>query len=191
MWARTRPDDSDRSENAYELAEGYGNMGALLMDLGRHGEAGPHLVSALEILADEVELAHECNAGTLVVLGRALSAQGDYPGAVSSINSALAVYMNICRTYSADSARALANVGAVYKEGAEEDQTLTAPQRAHVLDQASGALRGALNGCEHMYGEDHPMIGGILRALAEVCDAQGDNENGGRYRERAERPTTA
>lgn len=186
VWSRTRPDDSDRGENAYELAESHGNMGQLLMDLGRHGEAGGHLVSALEILSNEVELAHERNAGTLVTLGRALRALPDYPEAVRTINSALTLYMNIGRTYSADSARALANVGATYMEGAEEDQTLSASQRAHVLAQANGALHGALNGAEHMYGEGHPITGGILRVLAEVCEAQGDAENGRRYRERAE-----
>lgn len=186
VWSRTRPDDSDRGENAYELAESHGNMGQLLMDLGRHGEAGGHLVSALEILSNEVELAHERNAGTLVTLGRALRALPDYPEAVRSINSALTLYMNIGRTYSADSARALANVGATYMEGAEEDQTLSTSQRAHVLAQANGALHGALNGAEHMYGEDYPMTGGILRVLAEVCNAQGDAENGRRYQERAE-----
>jgi tetratricopeptide (TPR) repeat protein len=185
-WENIPPDHHrEMREGAYRVAESYGNMGALLMDLGRHGKAGPHLASALEILADEVELAHERNAGTLVNLGRALRAQMDYPTAVSSIESALKIYVNIGRTYSADAARALANVGATYKEWAE-DQTLSAPQRAHILDQASGALRGALNGSEQMYGEDYPMTGGILRVLAEVCDVQGDAENGRRYRERAE-----
>jgi tetratricopeptide (TPR) repeat protein len=186
VWERTRPDDPDRIENAYELAEGHGNLGALLMDLGRHGEAGPHLVSALEILADEVELAHERNAHTLVVLGRALRAQRDYPGAVSSIESALTIYMNIGRTYSADSAQALANAGAAYMEWVDKDQTLSARLRVRLLDQASGALHGALSGSEQMYGEDYPMTGGIIRALAEVCYARGDTEHARRYRDRAE-----
>lgn len=186
VWEGTRPDDHDRGENAYELAESHGNMGELLMDLGRHGEAGGHLVSALEILSNEVELAHERNAGTLVTLGRALRALPDYPEAVRSMESALTVYVNIGRTYSAASARTLANVGATYKEWAEEDQALAVERRAWILDQASGALHGALNGAQVMYGEDHPMTGGILRVLADICDAQGDVENGRRYLERAE-----
>ena len=57
VWERTGPNDPNRRENAYKVAESHSNIGALLMDLGRHGEAGPHLASALEILADEVELA--------------------------------------------------------------------------------------------------------------------------------------
>jgi tetratricopeptide (TPR) repeat protein len=186
VWERTRPGDPDRSETAYKVAESYGNMGALLVELGRHEEAGPYLSSALKLLADEVELAHERNAGTFVNLGRVLRAQGDYPLGVSTIESALRIYMNIGRTYSGASARALANIGAAYKEWADEDQTLSALQRAQILDQASGALHGALNGFEQMYGEDYPTTGGILRALAEVCDAQGDDENGRLYRERAE-----
>jgi tetratricopeptide (TPR) repeat protein len=184
VWERTRPDDPDRSENAYELAESYGNMGALLMDLGRHEEARLHLASALEILADEVELAHERNADKFVNVGRALQAQGDYPGAVSSIESALVIYVNIGRTYSP--AATLANVGAAYKEWAEKDQTLSASRRGWILAQASGSLHGALNGSEQMYGEDHPVTGGILRVLAGVYDAQGHSEDGRRFRARAE-----
>ncbi len=98
----------------------------------------------------------------------------------------LIVYVDIGRTYSPAAADALANVGATYKEWAEEDQTLSAARRARILEQASGALHGALNGSEQMYGEDHPMTGGILQILAGVCDAQGSTGNGRRYRERAE-----
>lgn len=185
-WESTPPEHHrERREAAYRVAESLGNMGALLMDLGRLGGAGPHLMSALEILADEVELAHERNAGTLVNLGKAVRAQMDYPAAVASLESALKIYVDIGRTYSADAARALANVGAAYREWAE-DQTLSAPQRAHILDQAGGARRGALDGSEQMYGEDHPTTGGILRVLAGVCDARGETGDGRRYLERAE-----
>lgn len=185
VWEETHPDDPDRVENAYELAESHGNMGQLLMDLGRYGEAGGHLMSALDILTDEVELAHERNAGTLVTFGRALRAQRDTT-AVLTINSALNIYMEIGRTYSAEAVRALANVGSVYMEWAEEDQTLSASQRDHNLDQANGSLHGALNGACVLYGEDHPATGGILQVLAKVCDTQGDTANGRRYREQAE-----
>ena len=185
VWERTRPDDPNRQENAYELAESYGNMGQLLMDLGRHEEAEPHLMSALAILADEVGQAHERNAGTLVSLGRALRARRAYPQAVSSIESALTTYENIGIGYTRAVADALANAGATYKE-AEEVQMLPASLQARILEQANGALHGALNGSEQMYGEDHPMTGGILRVLAEVCEAQGYTEDGRRYRERAE-----
>lgn len=60
------------------------------------------------------------------------------------------------------------------------------PQRTWTLGQSSGSLHTALEGAEEMYGEAHPITGGILQALSEVCTVQGDVENGGRYRERAE-----
>ena len=185
VWEETPPEDPNRGENAYELAESQGNMGQLLMDLGRYEEAGGHLMNALNILTDEVELAHERNAGTLVTLGRALRAQRK-PIAVPTIESALKIYTDIGRTYSAEAVRALANVGFVYMEWAEQDQTLSISQRNHNLDQANGALHGALNGAQVLYGEDHPATGGILQVLARVCDAQGDTTNGREYREQSE-----
>lgn len=186
VWERTVQDDSDRIENADELAESYGNMGNLLMDLARAEEAGSHFSNALMVLADEVELAHERNAHTFVALGRVLRALRDYPEAVQCIDSALRLYTVIGRALSNYSARALANVGAVYKEWTETDQTMPIPQLASILGQAHGSLEVALEGAEEMYGEVHPITGGILQALSEVCTAQGDAENGGRYRERAE-----
>ena len=71
-------------------------------------------------------------------------------------------------------------------EWAEQDDALSASQRAQFLEASSINLRGALDGSEQMYGEGHPMTGGILRTLAGVCDAQGHIEDGRRYRERAE-----
>jgi len=121
VWERTRPDDPDRRENAYEAAEGHSNMGVLLMDLGRYREARLHLESALRISGGVFGAERERNARTLVILGRALRAQRDYPRAVSSIESALGIYVNIGRTYSPAAADALANVGAAFKEWAEED----------------------------------------------------------------------
>lgn len=186
VWEKTAQDDPDRIENADELAESHGNMGALLMDLARAEEAGSHFSKALTILADEVELAHERNAHTFVSLGSVLRTLRDYPAAVQCIDSALRLYTVIGRALSNYSARALVNVGALYKEWAEEDQMMPIPQRASILGQARGSLEVALKGAEEMYGETHPIIGGILRTLSEVCPVQGDAQNGDRYRERAE-----
>lgn len=186
VWEKTQPDDPDRSENAYELAESYDNMGALLMDLGRHGEAGSYLTRAAEILADEVDLAHERNAKTLILIGRALRAEKDHPMAAATLRSALAIYENISVRPPPVAASALSNLGAVLAEWAEHDGALSAPQRAQLLEGSSGWLRAALDGFEQMHGEGYPATGGILRALAGVCDAQGYTEDGRRYRERAE-----
>jgi len=186
VWERTRPDDPDRSENAYELAESYSNMGALLMDLGRHGEAGPLLARAVEILSDEVELAHERNAQTLIKIGRALRAENDYPTAAATLRSALAIFENISVRPPPVAASALSNLGVVLAEWAEQDGALYALRRAQLLEASSTWLRAALHGFEQMHGEWYPATGGILRALAGVCDAQGNTEDGHHYRGRAE-----
>jgi tetratricopeptide (TPR) repeat protein len=186
VWERTGPDDPDRSENAYELAESYSNMGALLMDLGRHGEARPYLTRAAEILADEVGLAHERNATTLIRIGRAVRAEKDYPLAATTLRSALAIYENISVRPPPVAVSALSNLGAVLAEWTKQDGALSALQRAQLLEEASGWLRAALNGFEQMHGEWYPATGGILRALAGVCDAQGYTEDGHHYRGRAE-----
>ncbi len=186
VWETTQPDDPDRSENAYKVAESYANMGALLMDLGRHRDARPHFESALRLLGNQFGIAHERNAGMLIQLGRALRAQRDYQQAASRFYGALEIYKNISRTLPPSAADALANMGAMFKEWAEGNGMLPAPERTQYLEGASIYLHGALNGFETIYGEDHPSTGGILRALAEVCDAQGENERARRYRERAE-----
>jgi len=186
VWERTGPNDPNRRENAYKVAESHGNMGALLMDLGRHREARPHLESALRILGDEFGVDHERNAGRLIELGRALRAQRDYQRAAWRLVGALNIYENVSRTRPARAADALANMGAMFKEWAEEVGTLPAQERAQYLEGANVYLRGALDGSEQIYGEEYPMTGGILQTLAEVCDAQGQTEDGRRYRERAE-----
>ena len=186
VWERTRPDDSDRSENAYELAESYDNMGTLLMDLGRHGEAGSYLTRAAEILSEEAELVHERNAKTLILIGRALRAEKDYPTAAATLRSALAIYENISVRPPRFAASALSNLGAVLAEWAEQDGALSALRRAQLLEASSTWLRAALNGFEQMHGEWYPATGGILRALAGVCDAQGNTEDGHHYGGREE-----
>lgn len=185
-WEKTGPNDRNRRENAYRVAESYGNMGALMLDLGRYGEAIPCLTSAVQILGDEVDLAHERNAGGLIILGRALRAGEDYPSAAALLRSALAIYQNISASPPPVAASALANLGAVLGEWVKRDEALPVPQRAHFLQESVNCLSIALNGVEQMYGEKDPFTGGVLRALAGVCDAQGYTEDARSYRERAD-----
>ncbi len=185
VWERTGPDDPDRKENAYEAAESHSNMGALLMDLGRHREAQPHLESALDIRGGEFGKYHALNAGTFVNLGRALRAQGDYPRAGGTLTIALDIYRNVSKTMPPDAASAFTNLGAVFEEWAET-HTQSAPQRTRALEVARDSLAQALNGSEQLYGEEDPLTGGILRALAGVRDAQGATEDSRRYQVRAE-----
>ena len=186
VWERTGPDDPDRRENTYEVAESHGNMGALLMDLGRYREAEPHLMSALEILTGEFGPDHERNASNLILIGQVLRAEENYLMAAARLRSALAVYENVSVSTPPVAVSALANLGAVLAKWAEHDGALPAPQRAQFLEDSRGWLGAALNGSEQVYGAGHPMTGGILRALAGVCDAQGHSEESRRYRERAE-----
>src|SRR5215211_1900028 len=185
VWERTGPNDPNRRENAYKVAESHSNIGALLMDLGRHGEAGPHLASALEILADEVELAHERNAGTLVIVGRALRAQRDYQGSVEHRECPNDIHehrQNLLRGCCLDASKCWSRVQGV---GGGRPDTVRSTASA---DPRSGQ-RLAAGGTERIRTDVRrrsPHDGGILRILAGVCDAQGHSEDGRRYRERAE-----
>ena len=185
-WEKSGPHDSERREKAFRVAESRGNMGALLLDLGRYGEAIPCFTSAVQILGDEVDLAHERNAKTLIMAGRALRAGEDYPSAATLLRIALTIYENISVSPPPIAASAFANLGVVLAEWATRDEALPAPQRAHFLQESIGWLSAALNGAEQMYGETDPFTGGLLRALAGVCDAQGYTEDARSYRERAD-----
>jgi len=185
VWERTGPEDPDREENAYEAAEGHSNMGALMMDLGRPRQAGPHLDRALEILGGEFGANHERNAGTLVVRGAALRALRLHQHAATSVGGALKIYEGVGATAGPAAGAALSNLGSILAEWAEEDG-VPAAQRAQLLAPAAGWLRVALTGAERGYGEDHPITGGLLRAMGAVLEAQGVNEEARRYLERGE-----
>lgn len=183
VWDRTGPEDPARTENAYEASEAYGNMGALMMDLGRCQRAIPHLESALTTLVGEFGENHERNAGTLVMLGSALRAMGDRMQAATSVTRALDVYEIVVVTASPAVSKAFANLGSIIAEEVELEGTLADTQ---ILELASGLLRMALTGSEGGYGEDHPMTGGLVRALGAIREAQGAVDDARRYRERAE-----
>lgn len=185
VWKETEPEDSDRSENAYEVAESYSNMGALMMDLGRPRHAGPHFDSALEILGGEFGQNHERNAGTLVMRGSALRALGIFPETMQSVERALDIYGGVTANVPPEAARALANLGAILAELAEEGGVY-AWQRPPLREMAGNWLQLALAASERGYGEDHPMTGGLNRALGSVCEAQAATEDARVHRERAE-----
>lgn len=187
VWGGTGPDDPDRRENAYEAAEGHANMAALMMDLGRFRQAGRHLDRALDIMVGEFGEGHERNAGWLVARGSALRALGNWPLAVLDVNRALGIYRGIVtKTVPAAVARALASLGSTAAEWADEDGTLTAERLAQLHEMAGGSLETALDGSEHIYGAEHPVTGGLLRALGAVREAQGAAADARRLRERAE-----
>lgn len=185
-WEKTKPHDPNRREHAYRVSESYANMGALLMDLGRHREAVSHLNSAFSISIDEIGEDHERNAGTLIAYGSAMRAQDEYQLAVASTGSALKMYENISSGLPAEAINAFTVMGGVFKDQASEDRTLSALERTQALHQANGCLQAALDGAGQILGEDAPITGGILGALADVCDAQESTQDGREYRERAE-----
>lgn len=186
VWEKTGRRDPERRANAYKVAESHANMGALMMDLGRYRQAGPQLESALGIMVGEFGENHERNAGTHVMLGSALRALGAYPQATTSVRRALDIYESVGMTATPAAGGALANLGSILAEWAELDGALSAAQRVQLLEPAGGWLRAALTGSERGYGEDHPMTGGLTRALGTVRDAQGSAEDARRFRERAE-----
>lgn len=118
--------------------------------------------------------------------GSALRALGLHPLAALDVNSALGIYRGITRTVPPVVGAALANLGSIAPEWADEDSTLTAERRAQLLEMAGGSLETALDGSEQMYGEEHPMTGGLLRALGAVRAAQGVAEDARSHQERAE-----
>ncbi|MDP9475353.1 MAG: tetratricopeptide repeat protein [Actinomycetota bacterium] len=186
VWQRTEPQDPDREENAYEAAEGHANMAALMMDLGRPRQAGPHFDRAINIMVGEFGEGHERNARWLVMRGSALRALGNYPYAALDVDRALGIYREIVRTAPPAVGGALANLGSIAAEWVDEDSTLTAERRMQLHEMAGGSLETALDGSEQMYGEEHPMTGGLLRALGAVREAQGAAAEARGYLERAE-----
>ena len=187
VWEATGPGDPDRRENAYEAAEGHANMAALLMDLGRFRQAGRHLDRALDIMVGEFGEGHERNAGWLVARASALRALGQWPLAALDVNRALGIYRGIVtKTIPAAVARALSSLGSIAAEWAYEDGTLAAGRLAQLHEMAGGSLETALDGAEHIHGEEHPVTGGVLRALSAVREAQGAAADVRRLRERAE-----
>jgi tetratricopeptide (TPR) repeat protein len=186
MWRNTGHDDPNRFGNAYKIAESRQNMGALLMDLGRHREARSLLEGASRIYDDELGRWHERHVSTLANLGLALRAQRDYQLSVSRLKRAVEVSKRVSGVRSLDTAGALANLGAVLKEQADEDVTLFEPEREQTRADAEARFREALEVSEQTHGNEHFLTGGILSALAGVLDPQGSSEGARRYRERAE-----
>jgi tetratricopeptide (TPR) repeat protein len=185
IWKKTGRRDPQRRANAYKLAESHANMGALLLDLGRPRQAGPHLDSALSILGGEFGQNHERNAGTLVMRAAALRALGIYPETMTSVESALEIYGDVTTNVPPEAGRALSNLGSILAELAE-DEGVYEEQRAPLREMAGNWLQLALVVSERGYGEDHPTTGGLNQALGSVRDAQQATEDARVHRERAE-----
>jgi tetratricopeptide (TPR) repeat protein len=151
-------------------------MGALLLDIGRPRHAGPHFDSALSILGSEVGQNHERNAGTLVMRGAALRALGIYPDTMNSVESALDIYGDVTANAPPEAVRAMANLGAILAELAEDDGVYEW-QRPSLREMADNWLQLALAASEGGYGEDHPITDGLNHALGVVREAQGATED--------------
>lgn len=185
IWNETGHRVPERRRHAYKLAESHSNLGALMMDLGRPQQAGPHLDKALNVMTGEFGQNHERNANTLVMRGSALRALNIYPEALESVNSALDIYGDVTMGVSEDVGRALTNLGSICAELAE-DTGVYEEQRAPLREMAGGYLQAALAGSESGYGEDHPVTGGLHRALGQVREAQGTHGDAQSHWERAE-----
>jgi tetratricopeptide (TPR) repeat protein len=186
VWRRTDLNEAKkRRENAINLAQSHANMGALLMDLGRPQQAGPHLDAALDLLTNEFGPNHERNANTLVTRGSALRALGREADALDSFTVTLDIYKNVTSSPTEGAGRAITHLGSLCAALAE-DEGVYDHQRAPLRERATDCLQAALTGSEGAYGEDHPLTGALHRALAEVRGAQGDHTEACRHRAKAD-----
>jgi tetratricopeptide (TPR) repeat protein len=79
------------------------------------------------------------------------------------------------------------NLGTLLKEQADRDESQSATKREEILRSARECLKEALTLSEEgLYGEEHPITGGILRVLASVAYVEDRQEDAVTYRERAE-----
>lgn len=185
VWRRSRRRSiEERRKSASEAAQSYHNMGAIRMDLGRPRQAEPCFHKASNIMTGEFGRNHERKAGTLVARGQALWALGREPEALDSIKQALDVYREVASGPSEDADRAFANFGCLHAEIAEHRDVYEC-QRAPLRENARCYLQLALNGVERGYGEDHPVTGGLNRALGKVHEAQGAGSEARNHLQRA------
>lgn len=185
IWANTRADHPNRQEHAYRVAESNSNMGALLMDLGRVREAGPHLDRALRIMGEEFGEAHERNAGTRLTRARALLALVEHVEALEDLGRVLDTHHKVSSGVPEQAAMAMALRGTIFAAGAE-DETLDEANRTMLLEQADTWLDLALKAAGDGYGEQHPVTGALHRVLGSIKEAQGAPDDTRDHREKAE-----
>lgn len=156
-----------------------------MMDLGRPRQAGHHFDKALNFMTGDFGPNHERSANTLVMRGSALRALNLYAEALESVTSALDIYGDVTRGVSEDAGRVLATLGAIFAEAAEDDGVYEW-QRASLRELAGNWLQTALTGSQDGYGEDHPITGGLHRALGQIREAQGAHGDAQSHFEHAE-----
>lgn len=185
-WQKMSTNDPKRSESAYRVAESYANMGALYMDLGRYEEASPRLDEALMIMGTEVEKDHERNARNFIMFARALWAQENYVDAFRALKIALDTYQAIGPGLPAEAIDALVVWSGICMDLVKTDPSLTATDRRQAVATAKSYLQWALDGANHNYAEDHPIMGGIRSALAKTHELEGAVSNSQREHSRVE-----
>lgn len=184
---KTGLENPKRRQLLSDVAESLHNIGAGLMDLGRHREASPHFERALRIYEEDLNDVHQFRyAGTAMKLGSALRAQKDYQGAWTRLEQALTIHREVLREGHDETAKNLINLGTLLKEQADCDKSLSSAERAEALGATRGYLEEALTLSENLYRKDHPIIGGILQVLAAVACAENRREDERSCRERAE-----
>jgi tetratricopeptide (TPR) repeat protein len=185
--AKTDPEDPERKQLLSDLAESLNNIGAGLMDLGRHREASPYLERALSTHEGDLnDVSHGRYAGTAMTLGSALRAQKRYRDARARLEHALKIHRRVLPEEHSVIAKNLMSLGALLEEQANRDGSLLATEQEEVLRSAHKYLEEALTLSEALHGRDHGITGGILRVLADVTNTAGHLEDERLYRERAE-----
>lgn len=185
--AKIDPEDPERRQLLSDVSESLHNIGYALMDFGRYRKASPCFERALRIYERDLnDVRHVWHAGNAMRLGWALRAQKDYRRAWARMARALDIHKQVLGEDNADTAKNLMNLGALFKEQADLDESLSATKREEVLGSARECLEEALTLSEGLYGEEHPITGGILRVLDGVAYLEDRQEDEKSYRERAE-----
>lgn len=185
-WENTPTNSPNRRESAYRVAESYGNMGALYMDLGWYEQAAPCLDQSLLVMGREVGKDHDRNALNFILFARSLWPQKDYDTAFRALGLSLETYQNIGPALPPEAIGAPVVWGGMCMDLARTDPSLTARDRRQAAATARSHFEEALNGANHSHAEDHPVIGGILAALAQTYELEGDTSNSQREQSKAE-----
>ena len=186
VLAKTDSENPEKRQFFSDVAESLHNIGGAFMDLGRHREASPYFERALRIYERDLnDVTHYRYAGTAMTLGSALRAQKKYREARARLERALDIHRQVLPEGHGSIAKNLMSLGMLLEEQANHDDSLSGTEQEEALISARGHLEEALTLSEELYGRDHAITGGILRALDEVADPEGRHEAEVSYRERA------
>jgi len=160
LWARDHPGTRG---DGYVQATAAANLGSALKKLGRYSEAEPMYLEALE---RALAVGGEDNsrvAGIRTGLGILYSDVARHEEGIRELEAALRTYELALGANSADSGRALINLGGALTEVGR-------------LDEAAAHLARAVEIYERVYGPDDPVVADPLAQQATLASAREEYE---------------